>query len=73
MMSNTSRLCLEHVRIAGSALELPDDFEYSVILKYPELVRRNLAELVLMSPRKIGRLQERVKECLKFEMEFSGT
>ncbi|KAJ7969995.1 Protein ROOT PRIMORDIUM DEFECTIVE 1 [Quillaja saponaria] len=38
-MSNTGRLCLEHVRIARSALGLPDDFECSVILKYPEYFR----------------------------------
>ncbi|CAL5209668.1 unnamed protein product [Lathyrus oleraceus] len=39
MMSNGLRLRLEHVRIARSALGLPDDFEYSVVLRYPELFR----------------------------------
>ncbi|KAI4347517.1 hypothetical protein L6164_008326 [Bauhinia variegata] len=39
MMSNTGRLRLEHVRIARSAFGLPDDFEYSVILKYPQYFR----------------------------------
>ncbi|KAM3730127.1 hypothetical protein ACB098_12G064100 [Castanea mollissima] len=39
MMSNTGRLRLEHVRIARKELGLPDDFEYSVILKYPQYFR----------------------------------
>ncbi|PPE01454.1 hypothetical protein GOBAR_DD01511 [Gossypium barbadense] len=39
MMSNTGRLRLEHVRIARKEFGLPDDFEYSVILKYPEFFR----------------------------------
>ncbi|KEH25700.1 plant organelle RNA recognition domain protein [Medicago truncatula] len=39
MMSNGLRLRLEHVRIARSALGLPDDFEYSVVLRYPEFFR----------------------------------
>ncbi|KAK4283155.1 hypothetical protein QN277_000139 [Acacia crassicarpa] len=39
MMSNTGRLRLEHVRIARSAFGLPDDFEYSVILRYPQYFR----------------------------------
>uniref|UniRef100_A0A2N9HUP9 PORR domain-containing protein n=1 Tax=Fagus sylvatica TaxID=28930 RepID=A0A2N9HUP9_FAGSY len=39
MMSNTGRLRLEHVRIARRDLGLPDDFEYSVILKYPQYFR----------------------------------
>ncbi|KAF3433017.1 hypothetical protein FNV43_RR24119 [Rhamnella rubrinervis] len=39
MMSNTGRLRLEHVRIARSEFGLPDDFEYSVILKYPQYFR----------------------------------
>ncbi|XWS37787.1 hypothetical protein CRYUN_Cryun19dG0075200 [Craigia yunnanensis] len=39
MMSNTGRLRLEHVRIARKAFGLPDDFEYSVILKYPQFFR----------------------------------
>lgn len=33
MMSNTGRLRLEHIRIAMSEFGLPEDFEYSVILK----------------------------------------
>ncbi|MED6119832.1 hypothetical protein PIB30_015351 [Stylosanthes scabra] len=36
MMSNTQRLRLEHVRIARSALGLPDDFEFSVVLRVLE-------------------------------------
>ncbi|EEF51422.1 conserved hypothetical protein [Ricinus communis] len=39
MMSNTGRLRLEHVRIARSAFGLPDDFEYSVVLKNPQYFR----------------------------------
>ncbi|KAH7537990.1 hypothetical protein FEM48_Zijuj03G0151800 [Ziziphus jujuba var. spinosa] len=39
MMSNTGRLRLEHVRVARSAFGLPDDFEHSVILKYPQYFR----------------------------------
>ncbi|KAL1319327.1 hypothetical protein HN51_071620 [Arachis hypogaea] len=39
MMSNTQRLRLEHVRIARSALGLPDDFEFSVVLRYPQFFR----------------------------------
>lgn len=35
-MSNTGRLRLDHIRIARSEFGLPDDFEYSVILKYPQ-------------------------------------
>lgn len=39
MVSNTGRLRLEHVRIARSEFGLPDDFEYSVILKHPQYFR----------------------------------
>ncbi|KAI8564762.1 hypothetical protein RHMOL_Rhmol03G0207100 [Rhododendron molle] len=39
MLSNTGRLPLEHVRIARRDFGLPDDFEFSVILKYPEFFR----------------------------------
>ncbi|XP_024161167.1 protein ROOT PRIMORDIUM DEFECTIVE 1 [Rosa chinensis] len=39
MMSNTGRIRLEHVRIARYEFGLPDDFEYSVVLKYPEYFR----------------------------------
>lgn len=39
MMSYTGRLRLEHVRIARSAFGLPDDFEYSVVLRYPQYFR----------------------------------
>ncbi|KAL6291467.1 hypothetical protein ACE6H2_008977 [Prunus campanulata] len=39
MMSNTGRLRLEHVRIARAEFGLPDDFEYSVIIKYPQYFR----------------------------------
>uniref|UniRef100_A0A7N0RDF8 PORR domain-containing protein n=1 Tax=Kalanchoe fedtschenkoi TaxID=63787 RepID=A0A7N0RDF8_KALFE len=39
MLSNSSRLRLEHVRIARREFGLPDDFEYSVVLKYPEFFR----------------------------------
>ncbi|XP_022151673.1 protein ROOT PRIMORDIUM DEFECTIVE 1 [Momordica charantia] len=39
MMSNKGRLRLEHVRIARSEFGLPDDFEYSVVLRYPQFFR----------------------------------
>lgn len=39
MLSNTRRLRLEHVRIARAEFGLPDDFEYSVVLKYPQFFR----------------------------------
>lgn len=39
MMSNTGRLRLEHVRIARAEFGLPEDFEYSVVLKYPQFFR----------------------------------
>ncbi|VFQ63775.1 unnamed protein product [Cuscuta campestris] len=39
MLSNTGRLRLEHVRIARKAFGLPDDFEYSVVLKNPQYFR----------------------------------
>ncbi|XVF53650.1 hypothetical protein PTKIN_Ptkin05aG0115700 [Pterospermum kingtungense] len=39
MMSNTGRLRLEHIRIARKEFGLPDDFEYSVILKFPQFFR----------------------------------
>lgn len=39
MMSNTGRIRLEHVRIARTEFGLPDDFEYSVVLKYPQFFR----------------------------------
>lgn len=44
MLSNTRRLRLEHVRIARAEFGLPDDFEYSVILKYPQFFRLLNAE-----------------------------
>ncbi|KAK4793162.1 hypothetical protein SAY86_023597 [Trapa natans] len=39
MLSSSRRLRLEHVRIARAAFGLPDDFEYSVVLKYPQFFR----------------------------------
>ncbi|EFH43433.1 hypothetical protein ARALYDRAFT_328389 [Arabidopsis lyrata subsp. lyrata] len=39
MMSNTGRIRLEHVRIARTEFGLPEDFEYSVILKHPQFFR----------------------------------
>ncbi|KAL0299493.1 UNVERIFIED_CONTAM: protein ROOT PRIMORDIUM defective [Sesamum radiatum] len=39
MLSNTGRIRLEHVRIARKEFGLPDDFEYSVILKHPQFFR----------------------------------
>ncbi|KAK0594792.1 hypothetical protein LWI29_000565 [Acer saccharum] len=39
MMSNTGRLRLEHIRIARSEFGLPEDFEYSVVLKNPQFFR----------------------------------
>ncbi|KAF6148681.1 hypothetical protein GIB67_042640 [Kingdonia uniflora] len=38
-LSNTGRVRLEHVRIARVEFGLPDDFEYSVILKHPQYFR----------------------------------
>ncbi|KAK9291650.1 hypothetical protein L1049_019599 [Liquidambar formosana] len=39
MLSNTGRLRLEHIRVARKEFGLPDDFEYSVVLKYPQFFR----------------------------------
>ncbi|KAK1306191.1 hypothetical protein QJS10_CPA10g00661 [Acorus calamus] len=39
MLSNTRRLPLGHIRLARADLGLPDDFEYSVILKNPGFFR----------------------------------
>ncbi|KAK4385017.1 protein ROOT PRIMORDIUM defective [Sesamum angolense] len=39
MLSNTGRIRLEHVRIARKEFGLPDDFEYSLILKHPQFFR----------------------------------
>ncbi|KAL7003321.1 Protein ROOT PRIMORDIUM DEFTIVE 1 [Sarracenia purpurea var. burkii] len=39
MLSNTGRLQLDHVRIARKDFGLPDDFEFSVILKNPQFFR----------------------------------
>ncbi|KAL2334643.1 hypothetical protein Fmac_015856 [Flemingia macrophylla] len=45
LMSNDRRLRLEHVRIARSALGLPDDFEFSVVLRHPQYFRLIDAEV----------------------------
>lgn len=39
MLSNTGKLSLDHVRIARREFGLPEDFEFSVILKYPQFFR----------------------------------
>lgn len=39
LLSNTGRLRLEHVRIARKDFGLPDDFEFSVVLKFPKYFR----------------------------------
>ncbi|KAL9690047.1 hypothetical protein QQ045_010440 [Rhodiola kirilowii] len=39
MLSNSGRIRLEHIRIARREFGLPDDFEYSVVLKHPEYFR----------------------------------
>uniref|UniRef100_A0A1J3D5X9 Protein ROOT PRIMORDIUM DEFECTIVE 1 n=1 Tax=Noccaea caerulescens TaxID=107243 RepID=A0A1J3D5X9_NOCCA len=39
MMSNTGRIRLEHIRIARTEFGLPEDFEYSVILKHPHFFK----------------------------------
>lgn len=39
MLSNTGKLSLDHVRIASREFGLPEDFEFSVILKYPQFFR----------------------------------
>ncbi|CAO2838885.1 unnamed protein product [Amaranthus hypochondriacus] len=36
MLTNTGRVYVEHIRIARRDLGLPEDFEYSVLLKYPQ-------------------------------------
>ncbi|KAM7491637.1 hypothetical protein LguiA_034558 [Lonicera macranthoides] len=39
LLSNNGRIRLEHVRIARKEFGLPDDFEFSIILKYPQFFR----------------------------------
>ncbi|KAF9601330.1 hypothetical protein IFM89_018758 [Coptis chinensis] len=39
MLSNNGRVRLEHIRIARIDFGLPEDFEYSVILKNPDIFR----------------------------------
>ncbi|KAI3967499.1 hypothetical protein MKW92_033977 [Papaver armeniacum] len=39
MLSNTGRIRLEHIRIARLDLGLPEDFEISIVLKYPQYFR----------------------------------
>ncbi|XAR66216.1 hypothetical protein NMG60_11012366 [Bertholletia excelsa] len=39
MLSNNGRLKLEHIRIGRKDFGLPDDFEFSVVLKYPQYFR----------------------------------
>ncbi|KAL7582221.1 protein ROOT PRIMORDIUM DEFECTIVE 1 [Lactuca sativa] len=39
MLSNTGQLGLDHVRIASREFGLPDDFEFSIILKHPQFFR----------------------------------
>lgn len=70
MMANGHRLRLEHVRIARAALGLPDDFEQSVVLRYPEFfrlvdadeTRNKYIELVEFDPRLATCAIEEVRE-----------
>ncbi|KAK7270841.1 hypothetical protein RJT34_26302 [Clitoria ternatea] len=70
MMSNEHRLRLEHVRIARAAFGLPDDFELSVVLRYPEFfrlidakeTRNKYIELVERDPRLAKCAIEEVRE-----------
>lgn len=39
MLSNTGQLGLDHVRIASREFGLPDDFEFSIILKHAQFFR----------------------------------
>ncbi|KAF5182738.1 Root primordium defective [Thalictrum thalictroides] len=71
MLSNTGRVRLEHIRIARRDFGLPEDFEYSVILKNPQYfrlfdakdTRNKYVELVEKDPRlgvcAIERLREK--------------
>ncbi|KAJ6978225.1 hypothetical protein NC653_029961 [Populus alba x Populus x berolinensis] len=69
-MSNSGRLRLEHVRIARYEFGLPDDFEHSVVLKYPQFLRlvdaietRNkYIEVVDRGPRLVACAIEKVRE-----------
>ncbi|KAL9373192.1 hypothetical protein Peur_035436 [Populus x canadensis] len=70
MMSNSGRLRLEHVRIAGYEFGLPDDFEHSVVLKYPQFfrlvdaieTRNKYIEVVDRDPRLVACAIEKVRE-----------
>ncbi|KAJ4829320.1 Protein ROOT PRIMORDIUM DEFTIVE 1 [Turnera subulata] len=70
MMSNTGRIRLEHVRIARSEFGLPDDFEYSVVLKNPQFfrlvdaeeTRNKYIEIVDRDPKLAVCAVERVRE-----------
>ncbi|XP_057446262.1 protein ROOT PRIMORDIUM DEFECTIVE 1 [Lotus japonicus] len=70
MMANGHRLRLEHVRIARAVLGLPDDFEQSVVLRYPEFfrlvdadeTRNKYIELVEFDPRLATCAIEEVRE-----------
>uniref|UniRef100_B9I4B0 PORR domain-containing protein n=1 Tax=Populus trichocarpa TaxID=3694 RepID=B9I4B0_POPTR len=70
MMSNSGRLWLEHVRIARYEFGLPDDFEHSVVLKYPQFfrlvdaieTRNKYIEVVDRDPRLVACAIEKVRE-----------
>ncbi|CAK7337248.1 unnamed protein product [Dovyalis caffra] len=70
MMSNAGRLRLEHVRIARYEFGLPDDFEHSVVLKYPQFfrlvdasdTRNKYIEVVDIDPRLTVCAIEKVRE-----------
>ncbi|KAH8492421.1 hypothetical protein H0E87_021834 [Populus deltoides] len=69
-MSNSGRLRLEHVRIARYEFGLPDDFEHSVVLKYPQFfrlvdaleTRNKYIEVVDRDPRLVACAIEKVRE-----------
>ncbi|XAR53197.1 hypothetical protein NMG60_11021649 [Bertholletia excelsa] len=70
MLSSTGRLQLEHIRIARKDFGLPDDFEFSVVLKYPQFFRLfdsketsgKYVELVERDPKLAVCAIERVRE-----------
>ncbi|XP_021730119.1 protein ROOT PRIMORDIUM DEFECTIVE 1-like [Chenopodium quinoa] len=70
MLSNSGRLHLEHIRIARRDFGLPDDFEYSVVLKYPQYFRlfdakdcmSKYIEIVKKDPRLAVCAVDRVRE-----------
>ncbi|KNA17088.1 hypothetical protein SOVF_083270 [Spinacia oleracea] len=86
MLSNSGRLYLEHVRIARRDFGFPDDFEYSVVLKYPQYFRlfdaedcmNKYIEIVEKEPRlavcavdRVREIEYRKKGVSEEDMRFS--